>query len=59
MTDGSFHTALRKLLKDYQRNVLPMIRRKEAALSRGEQQRVKHRKAVKKAQKRARRAESR
>ena len=51
----SFEKKVRKLRKDFQKNVQPVLRRHDYFLSKGERRRIKKKKAIKRIQRRARR----
>ena len=51
----SFEKKIRKLRKDFQKNVQPVLRRHNYYLSKGERRRIKRKKAIKRLQRRARR----
>ncbi|MBC7356966.1 ribosomal protein S21 [Desulfacinum infernum DSM 9756] len=51
----SFEKKIRKLRKDFQKNVQPVLRRHNYYLSKGERRRIKRKKAIKRIQRRMRR----
>jgi len=51
----SFEKKIRKLRKDFQKNVQPVLRRHNYYLSKGERRRIKRKKAIKRLQRRERR----
>ncbi|OIP88207.1 MAG: hypothetical protein AUK55_16415 [Syntrophobacteraceae bacterium CG2_30_61_12] len=51
----SFEKKVRKLRKDFQKNVQPVLRRHNYFLSKGERRRIKRKKAIKRIQRRMRR----
>lgn len=51
----SFEKKVRKLRKDFQKNVQPVLRRHNYYLSKGERRRIKRKKAIKRIQRRMRR----
>ncbi|QCQ21026.1 30S ribosomal protein S21 [Desulfoglaeba alkanexedens] len=54
-TRDSFEKKIRKLRKDFQKNVQPVLRRHNYYLSKGERRRIKRKKAIKRIQRRMRR----
>ncbi|SFM80010.1 hypothetical protein [Thermodesulforhabdus norvegica] len=50
-----FEKKIRKLRKDFQKNVQPVLRRHNYYLSKGERRRIKRKKAIKRLQRRERR----
>lgn len=50
-----FEKKIRKLRKDFQKNVQPVLRRHNYYLSKGERKRIKRKKAIKRLQRRERR----
>ncbi|MDY6909615.1 MAG: 30S ribosomal protein S21 [Thermodesulfobacteriota bacterium] len=54
-TRDSFEKKIRKLRKDFQKNVQPALRRHNYYLSKGERRRIKRKKAIKRIQRRMRR----
>jgi ribosomal protein S21 len=50
-----FEKKVRKLRKDFQKNVQPVLRRHNYYLSKGERRRIKRKKAIKRIQRRERR----
>ncbi|SMC26096.1 ribosomal protein S21 [Desulfacinum hydrothermale DSM 13146] len=54
-TRESFEKKIRKLRKDFQKNVQPVLRRHNYYLSKGERRRIKRKKAIKRIQRRMRR----
>jgi len=53
-----FDKRLRKLRKDFQKNVQPFLRRHRYALSKSERSRLKHMKAIKKMRRKEQRLEN-
>jgi ribosomal protein S21 len=51
----TFEKKVRKLRKDFQKNVQPVLRRHNYYLSKGERRRIKRKKAIKRIQRRERR----
>jgi ribosomal protein S21 len=54
-TKESFEKKIRKLRKDFQKNIQPVLRRHNYYLSKGERRRIKQKKAIKRLQRRERR----
>ena len=54
-TREPFEKKVRKLRKDFQKNVQPVLRRHNYYLSKGERRRIKRKKAIKRIQRRERR----
>ena len=54
-TRESIEKKIRKLRKDFQKNVQPVLRRHNYYLSKGERRRIKKKKAIKRIQRRERR----
>ncbi|HDM76030.1 MAG TPA: 30S ribosomal protein S21 [Deltaproteobacteria bacterium] len=52
---NSLEKKIRKLRKDFQKNVQPVLRRHNYYLSKGERRRIKRKKAIKRIQRRQRR----